>query len=182
MKGRASEPAAQDARPWNPPMRCSPVRGSRGPRQIRPGQVRSRIALGVAAAIVLPACLAIQGAEPPPVDYGRDVFPIFRDNCFQCHDGRKTRSGLRLDERAHALRGGDSGVPALVPGASGKSELMRRVTLARGDEAMPPGPKKLTANQIRVLRAWIDAGALWSAPNTAPDPSPSRVAVLSAAK
>src|SRR5439155_642083 len=80
---------------------------------------------------------------------------------------------LRLDERAHAMRGGDSGVAAIVPGASGKSDLIRRVTLPRGDEAMPPGPKKLAANQIRVLRAWIDAGAVWTAKDTAPDPSPS---------
>src|SRR5262249_30457488 len=99
--------------------------------------------------------------SPPPVDFGRDVLPLFRDRCYQCHDGRKQKSGLRLDVRSAALRGGESGKPAVVPGASGKSELIRRVTTAQGDEAMPPGKQKLTADQAQLLRAWIDAGAPW---------------------
>jgi hypothetical protein len=99
--------------------------------------------------------------SPPPVDFGRDVLPLFRDRCYQCHDGRKQKSGLRLDVRSAALRGGESGKPAVVPGASGKSELIRRVTTAQGDEAMPPGKQKLTTDQVRLLRAWIDAGAPW---------------------
>jgi len=120
--------------------------------------------------------------EPP--DFAADILPIFRARCYQCHDGRKSKSGLRLDVRASALRGGDSGHPAIAPGASGKSELIRRVTLTTGEEAMPPGTKKLTAGQIRLLRTWIDAGAPWrgegrgargekeQASSLAPRPSP----------
>jgi hypothetical protein len=95
------------------------------------------------------------------VDFGRDVLPLFRDRCYQCHGGGQQKSGFRLDVRSAALRGGESGKPAIVPGASGKSELIRRVTTAKGDEAMPRGKEKLTADQVRLLRAWIDAGAVW---------------------
>jgi hypothetical protein len=119
------------------------------------------IYLGLTVGALLPCSLLVGGGDPPPVDYARDILPIFRDHCYQCHDGRKSRSGLRLDVRSHARRGGESGHPAIVPGASGKSELIRRVTLAAGDEAMPQGQKKLTPAQIRLLRAWIDAGAPW---------------------
>lgn len=112
-------------------------------------------------AVTLFGCLPVRAEDKSPVDFARDVLPILKANCYQCHDGRKGRSGLRLDVRSRALRGGESGQPAIVPGASGKSELIRRVTLPSGDEAMPQGQKKLSAEQIRLLRAWIDGGAAW---------------------
>jgi len=130
-------------------------------QQKRSVQSRSGIYVGLTVAAVLPCCLLVKGGDLPSVDYARDILPIFRDHCYECHDGRKSKSGLRLDVRSQALRGGESGRPAIVPGASGKSELMRRVTLAAGEEAMPQGQKKLTAEQIRLLGAWIDAGAPW---------------------
>jgi hypothetical protein len=118
-----------------------------------------RLCLGLAVALCCPWTAG--AADKPLVDFGRDILPIFQKNCFRCHDGRKNESGLRLDVRSRALRGGESGKPAIVPGASGKSDLIRRVALTSGEEAMPPGKKKLTAEQVRLLRTWIDAGAAW---------------------
>jgi hypothetical protein len=99
--------------------------------------------------------------EEPRVDFQRDVLPLLQRRCFQCHDGRKHRSGLRLDVRAQALRGGDSGVPAVVPGDSKKSDLIRRVTSADEDAMPPKGQQRLSAAEVRRLRDWIDAGAPW---------------------
>ncbi|HJT75619.1 MAG TPA: PSD1 and planctomycete cytochrome C domain-containing protein, partial [Gemmataceae bacterium] len=118
-----------------------------------------RLCLCLAVALGCP--WAVSAAGQPPVDYARDVLPILQANCYRCHDARKNESGLRLDVRSRALRGGESGKPAIVPGSSGKSDLVRRVSLTSGEEAMPPGKKKLTAEQVRLLRAWIDAGAVW---------------------
>jgi hypothetical protein len=115
--------------------------------------------LCLAAAVVL--LRAARADDKPAVDYQRDVLPIFRDNCYKCHDARKKESGFRIDIRSAALRGGESGKPAIVPGQSAKSELVRRVTVAEGNEAMPPGKLKLTPAQVRTLREWIDAGAAW---------------------
>ena len=100
-------------------------------------------------------------ADKPGVDFERDVLPLLKDRCFQCHDAHKHPSGLRLDLKAGALRGGDSGKPAVVPGDSGKSELIRRVTTTNGDEAMPRMGERLSAAQVQTLRDWIDAGAVW---------------------
>jgi hypothetical protein len=108
--------------------------------------------------VLLPAARA---DDRPAVDYQRDVLPIFRETCYKCHDGRKKESGFRIDVRSAALRGGESGKPAIVPGHSAKSELVRRVTVAEGNEAMPPGKLKLTLTQVKTLRDWIDAGAAW---------------------
>jgi hypothetical protein len=107
------------------------------------------------AGLLLP-CLA---AAAEAVDYQRDIKPILSEHCYACHGPQKQRSGLRLDSAAAASHGGDSG-PALVPGKSAESRLLQAVTAAPGVVAMPPtGRPRLTAQQIDLLRRWIDQGA-----------------------
>ncbi len=118
-----------------------------------------RAGLGLAAVLALP--LAARADGPPAVDFARDVQPIFKSRCLKCHDEVKRKSGYRLDVRSRAFAGGESGKPAVVPRDSGKSDLVRRVLLKEGDEAMPPGKDKLSADEVKTLRAWIDAGAAW---------------------
>jgi mono/diheme cytochrome c family protein len=101
-------------------------------------------------------------APAPPsgqaIDYERDVRPILTQ-CFGCHGPRKALSGLRLDLRQNALRGGDYGV-VIVPGRSGESKLIMRLAGSTAGTQMPPdGP--LPAHEIDILRAWIDQGAEW---------------------
>src|SRR4051794_24943314 len=82
-------------------------------------------------------------ADGPRVDFERDVLPIFKAQCYRCHDARKQRAGYRLDVRSRALKGGESGRTALVPGDAAGSELIRRLTAADDDKAMPPDGKRL---------------------------------------
>ena len=108
------------------------------------------------------ACLLVlpHGFAAPQVDYGRDVQPLLKKNCSGCHGAKKQKSGLRLDTVANVLEGADSG-PVIVPGKSGQSRLFLAVTGAEDVPNMPPKGKgaPLTAPQIALLRAWIDAGA-----------------------
>ena len=114
-------------------------------------------ATALTAAAILVAVPASARAQPAAVDYERDVRPILTANCFGCHGPRQAQSGLRLDLRQNALRGGDYGV-VIVPGKAAESKLMKRVTGSEAGVRMPPtGP--LPEHQIEVLRAWIDAGA-----------------------
>jgi mono/diheme cytochrome c family protein len=53
--------------------------------------------------------------DEAPVDFALDVQPIFARSCQMCHGPQKLRGGLRLDERASVLAGGDSGEPAIAP-------------------------------------------------------------------
>ncbi len=96
-------------------------------------------------------------------DYEQTIRPIIVDNCFACHGvDEQTREGnLRLDLRDHALRGGESGMPAIVPGKPDESELIRRITAADSDELMPPSShgKPLEPANVELLRNWIAAGA-----------------------
>src|SRR5690606_18410598 len=82
-------------------------------------------------------------AAEPAVDFERDVLPILKARCFECHDAEKQISGYRLDVRRIAFEGGESGEKAIVPGKSDKSELIRRVTADDEFTQMPPEGARL---------------------------------------
>jgi hypothetical protein len=100
------------------------------------------------------------------VDFQRDVQTILAEHCAGCHgpDAEARQAGLRLDVRELALRGGDSGAPAIVPHKPEESALVQRVTSADPDRIMPPAEhnKPLSADQIALLRQWIGEGANYS--------------------
>ena len=105
--------------------------------------------------------VSLVGHVSSAADFVKDVRPILRRVCFECHGTEKQEGGLRFDQRDAALRGGDSG-RVLIAGRPEESELLRRVSLARGhEEAMPPRGKPLSAREIKVLRDWIASGANW---------------------
>ncbi len=99
------------------------------------------------------------GLADPPVDYLRDVKPILAQHCYSCHGAQKQKSGLRLDTAAAAQMGGNSG-PAIVPGKSNESRLIKAIT--GSDKSLPRMPFKkplLADRQIAFLKTWIDEGA-----------------------
>ena len=119
-------------------------------------------------------CARVNGAELPPpaqrtVDFARDVRPILQEHCIGCHGPEKQKSGYHLDTRDAAVKGGDSGDAAILPGKSAESPLIQFVAGLDADKLMPPKKSdkpRLTAGEIGILRAWIDHGAVW--PEDAP--------------
>src|SRR5262245_46167274 len=103
-------------------------------------------------------CLASAGRADPTVDYVRDVKPILSRHCYACHGEKMKKGKLRLDSAAFARKGGASG-PAVVPGKSADSLLIQSVRGEDGLTRMPYKQPALTAEQVRVLTAWIDQGA-----------------------
>ena len=112
--------------------------------------------------------------RPRPIDFQRDVRPVFERHCFRCHGPDKQKGGLRLDVKQGAFAGGDSG-PAIVAGRSGESDLLRRIASTDQDERMPPEGSRLSAEEIARIRGWIEAGAEW--PETAADRAASNGSV-----
>ena len=92
------------------------------------------------------------------VDFAKDIQPIFEATCWKCHGPAKQESGLRLDQRMSALQGGEHG-PAIVPGKSADSLLVQAVAGLHSKLKMPKKGDRLTAEQVGLLRAWIDQGA-----------------------
>ena len=112
-------------------------------------------------AVVIALWPSSDGADAAEtVDFETQIRPLLLQRCGNCHGAGEKNSGLRLDARDAAFKGGDGG-PVLVPGKSGESELLRRVTTDDLDERMPPEGASLTLDQIELLRHWIDSGANW---------------------
>ncbi|WP_419193578.1 c-type cytochrome domain-containing protein [Kolteria novifilia] len=103
-----------------------------------------------------------QTAEPAklPVDFRTRVEPILQAHCVSCHGPSEAKGGLRLDRRAYAARGGDSG-KSLLKMPLDENELIRRVSAADRNIIMPPEGPKLSQVQIATLEAWIAEGAPW---------------------
>jgi hypothetical protein len=98
---------------------------------------------------------------PKPIDFKRDVQPIFASRCYECHGEKKKKGGLRLDQKENAFRGGDSGKPTVVSGKITESQLLQLVTSSDPDNVMPPKGERLTPEQVGLLRSWIEQGANW---------------------
>lgn len=120
---------------------------------------------------LLYASTAVANSET--VEFERDVLPILEARCYECHVGAKQLSGYRLDVRSVAIRGGESGEAGIVPGKSGESELIRRITSDDEFTWMPPEGERLSPEEIAVLKAWIDGGANWPDSLAGDDPRTS---------
>ncbi len=98
-------------------------------------------------------------AQPPAtIDFQRDVQPIFREHCISCHGPDQQVSGLRLDRRADAMRGGSQA--DIGPGNAQGSRLYHRlIGTAFGLQMPPAGP--LGVEQTEIIKQWIDEGAEW---------------------
>ncbi len=119
----------------------------------------------VASAVLLRA----QSAPVPPlqnIDFVRDIQPVFKLHCFECHGPSSSQGRLRLHSPGLILKGGVSG-PAITPGKSDESLLIRRVLGQDGHDRMPQDAEPLPAATIALLRAWIDRGAPMPVDSTA---------------
>jgi Protein of unknown function (DUF1549)/Protein of unknown function (DUF1553)/Planctomycete cytochrome C len=89
-------------------------------------------------------------------DFAHDVLPILKAHCAKCHTSGKHKGGFSLDTREAVLKS-----KAVVPGASGKSELIKRITSRDLEIRMPPKGEPLTAKEVATLRTWIDRKLPW---------------------
>ncbi|HEY0549759.1 MAG TPA: DUF1549 domain-containing protein, partial [Verrucomicrobiae bacterium] len=124
--------------------------------------------------IVFSAALTAQGKLTPeqiaklpppasaPVDFVRDVKPIFDSACVKCHGKGKDKGGFSIETRAAFMQGGDSGAP-IVSGKSAQSLIIELVSGLDPENVMPQKGSKLKPEQIALLRGWIDQGAHWPA-------------------
>jgi ankyrin repeat protein len=101
------------------------------------------------------------------VDFAREIEPIFARSCVGCHGEKEPKSNLSLTTRAAMIRGGDSELPAILPGNSHASPLVRFAAGVEEEMEMPPRDSRdryppLSEHEIALLRAWIDQGAIWA--------------------
>jgi hypothetical protein len=114
-------------------------------------------------ALVVVSSWSASAVGAAPIDFVRDVRPIFAKHCYTCHGAEKQKSALRLDIKSEAFRGGDAYGPAILPKNAAESPLIKLVSSADADERMPPEAAPLTKTEIATLTRWIDEGAAWPA-------------------
>src|SRR5581483_9277476 len=89
------------------------------------------------------------------IDFGRDILPVFRQNCIGCHGPAQQNAGLRMDRKSSVMahRG-------VIPGATENSFVLHRISGSEYGMQMPPtGP--LRPEQIHLIKTWIEQGADW---------------------
>ncbi len=106
------------------------------------------------------SALTTVSALAAPVDFVREVRPILEKHCYDCHSEKKQKSGLRLDIKSEAFKGGDNHSPDIIAGNAKDSPLIHFVTTDDEEELMPP-KGKLSSTEIETLTAWINEGAVW---------------------
>ncbi len=110
--------------------------------------------LGTLIAMELPAA---------PVEFNRDIRPLFAKHCTACHGGVKQASNLSLVYHSKVLEPAKSGKIPVVPGNLEKSEIIARITTTDDDEVMPPPKhgKRLPEHDLQLFKDWIKQGAPW---------------------
>jgi mono/diheme cytochrome c family protein len=112
-------------------------------------------------------------AQDAKVDFEKQILPIFKERCFECHQkeytdektGRikKPKGKFRMDGAAHLMKGGEEGND-VVAGKPEESSVYTSVTLPEDDDkAMPPNGDRLTKEQQDLIKKWIAEGANFGA-------------------
>jgi len=120
-------------------------------------------------------CPLILSQEPSSkVSFIREVEPVLQQRCQKCHGPNKQQGGLRLDQRPSLLLGGDSGLPAVIPGEPASSPLNLRIHSLEVEERMPPEGEPLTRKEKELLDLWVLQGAIWPSQGSGSDPLQTR--------
>ncbi|TWT59126.1 Planctomycete cytochrome C [Thalassoglobus neptunius] len=85
------------------------------------------------------------------------VRPLLVEHCHECHSGKVSKGGLKLDSISEILSGGESG-PAVIPHKADESLLIEAIRYESYE--MPPAGQ-LSEKEIDVLVKWVELGAPW---------------------
>ncbi len=127
-------------------------------------KVLSRGPLWVAVVLIATPLAAEQAAIDPHEarHFTLKVLPVLKEKCLGCHGANEAdlKGGYDVRNREAIIRGGESEEPAIIPGNAVESPFYLAVCW-EGLEMPPKENDRLTPEQVRWIREWIDAGAAW---------------------
>ncbi|WP_298866356.1 PSD1 and planctomycete cytochrome C domain-containing protein [uncultured Gimesia sp.] len=102
---------------------------------------------------------AVTALAEEQVDYLKEIKPLLKTKCLSCHGPLKQQSGFRVDTAKFLQKGGENEI-GFEPGKANESFLLGVLTGDAGFR-MPPegGGKHLTADELKLIRDWINSGA-----------------------
>jgi|GEM_PF-2227161 len=117
-----------------------------------------RFALAVMLSTTMIGAAAALDPQPASeIDYRREIWPIIKAKCWECHQAKKRQGSLDMSTRASMLKGGDSGA-AFVPGNVEKSLMLELIEFGE----MPPrnsNKPAVSKAEFQQLSRWVAAGA-----------------------
>ncbi|MDB6124713.1 MAG: Planctomycete cytochrome [Pedosphaera sp.] len=107
-----------------------------------------------------------QGAQWPEdknnvvaqVDFAKEVDPILRTACVECHGAKEPKGGFGVETKEAVLKGGKGYGKVVIAGESKKSPLIAIVS-GKDEDIAQPEKHKLPAEQVELLKKWIEQGA-----------------------
>ena len=116
--------------------------------------------LVMSSALISAGLLVPRVSAADKVDFNKDVAPILKATCVECHNPKKVKGKLRLDNKADAMKGGKEGKD-IVPGKAEESLMYKLLVDKDPDNRMPQDKDPLPADQIEKIKNWINQGANW---------------------
>src|SRR5947209_7906839 len=101
----------------------------------------------------LPPIPTIDLKRKDPVDYSKDVEPVFANKCFVCHTGNVTEGKFDMSTHAGVLKGGKRG-PAVIPGKSAESNLFLFCSRQKKPVMPPKSEEPLNSLEVSVIKLW----------------------------
>mgnify|MGYP000001379502 CR=1 FL=1 len=93
------------------------------------------------------------------ISFRKEIAPLLVKNCQSCHGAKQAKSKYRLDTFEHLMKPGASDEPIVTAGKLEASELYRLLITEDKDERMPKKADALPADQIALVKKWIEQGA-----------------------
>lgn len=108
----------------------------------------------------LPPIVPADLQRADPVEYGKDVEPVFADKCFVCHTGSVIQGGYDMSTHAGVMKGGKKrGEKVVVPGKPAESFLFLSCSRQTKPIMPPKSEDPLTPRELAVVKLWIEQGA-----------------------
>jgi hypothetical protein len=115
-------------------------------------------------ALACPLLLSAGAAAETP-SFKRDIAPILLNNCLACHGPKKAEGGYRIDTFERVIAAGDSTQAGFTAKDLEGSEAFRRIISTDVKERMPLEGDPLPAEQVALLKQWIEAGVPFDGPD-----------------
>ena len=89
------------------------------------------------------------------VSFNRDIYPLLERRCIKCHGGEFPSEGLNLESYESLMSGSQNGL-VIIAGDSVNSLIFEKIESGE----MPKRGSNLPAEQLELIRQWINEGAL----------------------
>lgn len=123
----------------------------------------NRFVLGVLCTLpfALLGTMTIGQSKGEKRTYANDVAPIVDKYCLPCHLAENENpSGLNLDSYELMLKGGEKGVPVVAGKPDESNFYTKLLEEPPFGKQMPRGRKKMTEEEIQIIKEWIAQGAV----------------------